>query len=115
MGTSKEEVLIKIVSQSQIKVCGHLLDVVLVDGLYSHEGHHAWGRFNCELQRIELEYNQPVSKLGETLIHEILHAIESSIDLDLDELKIQVLANSLNQLGFGNHLLNKVDLAINLD
>ncbi len=87
----------------------------MVDGLYNHDGVHAWGRFNAELQRIELDANQPSSKLGETLIHELLHAIESSVDLDLNELKIQVLANYLNQLGIGEYLLGSLDLARILD
>ena len=115
MGFSKKQILIKIISQSQIKVCGHLLDVVLIDGLYDEEGRHAWGRFNAKLQRIELEYNQPSSKLSETLLHEVIHAIESSVDVGLNELGVQVLANSLNQLGIGEYLVGRIDLATNLD
>ena len=86
-----------------------------MDGLYNENGQHAWGRFNAELQRIELESNQPSSKLSETLLHEIIHAIESSIDIGLNELKIQVLANSLNQLGIGEYLLGAIDLPRSLD
>ena len=115
MEFSKKYILIKVVSQSQVKVCGHLLDVVLVDGLYDKEGCHAWGRFNAELQRIELESNQPSSKLSETLLHEVIHAIESSIDVGLDEMGVQVLANSLNQLGIGEYLLGRIDLLRSLD
>ena len=51
-----------------------------------------------------------MSRLGETLLHEILHAIDSSIDCGLDEQRVQVLANSLNQLGLGAHLVGKLDL-----
>ena len=106
---------LKIISQSKVRVCGHLLDVVLVDGLVNNNGHHAWGRFNAELQRIELDSNQPSSKLSEALVHEIIHAIESSVDLGLNELKVQVLANALNQLGIGEYLLGSIDLPRSLD
>ena len=91
------------------------MDIVLIDGLHNSDGQHAWGRFNAKLQRIELDANQPSGKLGETLIHELIHAIESSIDLGLNELKIQVLANSLNQLGIGEYLLGSIDLPRSLD
>ena len=83
--------------------------------MHNSEGVHAWGRFNAELQRIELDANQPSSKLGETLIHELIHAIESSVDLGLNELKVQILANSLNQLGIGEYLVGTLDLARILD
>lgn len=86
-----------------------------MDGLHNEDGRHAWGRFNAKLQRIELDSNQPSSKLAETLIHEIIHAIESSIDVGLDELGVQVLANSLNQLGIGEYLLGSIDLPRTLD
>jgi hypothetical protein len=48
-------------------------------------------------------------------VHEVIHAIESSIDLGLDELKVQVLANALNQLGIGEYLLGSIDLPRSLD
>ena len=83
--------------------------------MHNSDGAHAWGRFNAELQRIELDANQPTSKLGETLIHELIHAIESSVDLGLNELKVQILANSLNQLGIGEYLVGTLDLARILD
>ena len=83
--------------------------------MHNSEGVHAWGRFNAKLQRIELDANQPSSKLGETLIHELIHAIESSVDLGLNELKVQVLASSLNQLGIGEYLVGTLDLARILD
>ena len=94
-----------------IDICGHLYQIKLIDNLKNENtGQKAWGRVNNNLQIIELEKDVSVSRLGETLLHEILHAIDSSIDCGLDEQRVQVLANSLNQLGLGTHLVGKLDL-----
>ena len=54
-----------------------------------------------------------MSRLGEALVHEILHAIDTSIDCGLTEQRVQILANCLCQLGLGEHLVGKLDLVTN--
>lgn len=94
-----------------LDICGHLYQIRLIDGLKNEEtGQKAWGRVNNNIQVIELEKDVSVSRLGEALLHEILHAIDVSIDCGLDEQRVQILANSLNQLGLGAHLVGKLDL-----
>ena len=94
-----------------IDICGHLYQIKLIDNLKNEDtGQKAWGRVNNSLQIIELEKDVSVSRLGEALLHEILHAIDTSIDCGLDEQKVQILANCLNQLGLGSHLVGKLDL-----
>ena len=94
-----------------LDICGHLYQIRQVYNLRTHDsGEKAWGRVNNSLQIIELEKDVSVSRLGEALIHEILHAIDTSVDCGLTEQRVQILANCLNQLGFGEHLVGKLDL-----
>ena len=97
-----------------LEICGHLYQIKLVDDLRTHEGgEKAWGRIHNSLQIIELEKDVSVSRLGEALVHEILHAIDTSIDCGLTEQRVQILANCLCQLGLGEHLVGKLDLVTN--
>ena len=59
---------------------------------------------NCE---IVLEHDMKDSKLLEVLIHEVLHGITHGTSLEMTETQVQVLANSLYQLGFGDYLWKK--------
>jgi hypothetical protein len=59
---------------------------------------------NCE---IVLEHNMKDSKLLEVLIHEVLHGITHGSSLEMTETQVQVLANSLYQMGFGEYLWKK--------
>ena len=59
---------------------------------------------NCE---IVLEHEMKDSKLLEVLIHEVLHGITHGTSLDMTETQVQVLSNSLYQLGFGEYLWKK--------
>jgi len=59
---------------------------------------------NCE---IVLEYDMKDSKLLEVLIHEVLHGITHGSSLDMTETQVQVLANILYQMGFGDYLWKK--------
>tara|TARA_B100000575_G_C23132006_1_gene656823 strand:- start:2763 stop:3110 length:348 start_codon:yes stop_codon:yes gene_type:complete len=58
----------------------------------------------CE---IVLEHDMKDSKILEVLCHEVLHGITHGTSLDLTETQVQVLANSLFQLGFGEFLWKK--------
>ena len=76
---------------NQIKICGHYYDIKFVDGLADASGdRHVWGRIHPGRQIIEIELDSTVSKKQEALIHEILHAIESSVDLGLKEIECVV-------------------------
>ena len=59
---------------------------------------------NCE---IVLEHEMKDSKLLEVFIHEVLHGITHGSSLEMTETQVQVLANSLYQLGFGEYLWKK--------
>ena len=96
---------------NQIKICGHYYDIKFVDGLTDASGdRHVWGRIHPGRQIIEIELDSTISKKQESLIHEILHAIESSVDLNLGEMGICVLANALFQIGLGDVLIEKLDI-----
>ncbi len=56
---------------------------------------------NCE---IIVEREMKDSKILEVLTHEVLHAITYGTSLGLTETQVQVLANSLFKLGYGNYL-----------
>ena len=93
-----------------IDICGHLYQIRMIEGLRTEDGRVACGRVNNNLQIIELEKDVSISRLSEALLHEILHAIDASIDCGLDETRVQILASCLNQLGVGEHLVGKLDL-----
>ena len=96
---------------NQIKICGHYYDIKFVDGLTDASGdRHVWGRIHPGRQIIEIELDSTTSKKQESLIHEILHAIESSVDLGLKEIEICILANALFQIGLGDILTEKLDI-----
>lgn len=97
--------------ENVIKICGHYYKVKFVENLTNSSGdHHAWGRIHPGRQTIEIELDSTKSKKKESLVHEVLHAIESSIDLGLGEMEICVLANTLFQLGLGDVLIEKLDI-----
>ena len=96
---------------NSIKICGHYYDVRFVNNLTDSSGdRHAWGRIHPGNQIIEIELDSTNSKKKESLVHEVLHAIESSIDLGLSEIEVCVLANALFQLGLGEVLIEKLDI-----
>ena len=99
--------------KNHIKICGHYYEVKFVENLTDSSGdRHAWGRIHPANQIIEIEANCKNSKKKESLVHEVIHAIEASVDLGLNELEISVLANALFQLGFGELLIEKLDVPI---
>tara|TARA_R100001463_G_scaffold6332_1_gene20841 strand:- start:4029 stop:4334 length:306 start_codon:yes stop_codon:yes gene_type:complete len=96
--------------ENYLKICGHYYKVKFVDNLTDAGGdRHAWGRIHSANQVIEIESNCSNSKKKESLVHEVIHAIESSVDLGLNETEVCVLANALFQLGLGDILIEKLD------
>ena len=96
--------------ESEIKICGHYFKVRFVDNLLSEEGGHAWGRIHIGRELIEVELDCSDTKREETITHEVLHAVDSSLGLGLNEGQICSLANALFQLGLGEKLIYKVDI-----
>ena len=60
---------------------------------------------NCD---IIVERDMEHSKILEVLIHEVLHGITYGTSLGLTETQVQVVANSLFKLGFGQYLWEKM-------
>ena len=60
---------------------------------------------NCD---IIVERDMKQSKILEVLIHEVLHGITYGTSLGLTETQVQVVANSLFKLGFGEYLWTKM-------
>jgi hypothetical protein len=56
---------------------------------------------NCD---IIIERNMKESKILEVLCHEVIHAITYGTSLEMTETQVQVVANNLYRLGFGNYL-----------
>ena len=96
--------------ESEIKICGHYFRVRFVDNLSSEEGSHAWGRVHIGREVIEIELDSSDTKKEETITHEVLHVVDSSLGLGLNEGQICSLANALFQLGLGEKLISKVDI-----
>ena len=59
---------------------------------------------NCD---IILEHDMKDSKILEVLCHEVMHAITYGTSLEMTETQVQVVANNLYQLGFGEYLWKK--------
>lgn len=53
------------------------------------------GRIDNDRQRIIIEDGQTTSSEQDTLLHEVLHGIESAMDLDLEESKVRRMATGL--------------------
>ena len=96
--------------ESELKVCGHYFRVKIVENLRDHEGNDAWGRIHIGLQTIELERNCSDTKKEETIVHEVIHAIDDSLELGCDEGQVCALANALFQLGLGEKLMSRIDI-----
>jgi hypothetical protein len=60
---------------------------------------------NCD---IIIEKDMVDSKILEVLIHEVLHGITYGTSLGLTETQVQVLANSLYRLNFGEYLWTRM-------
>lgn len=59
---------------------------------------------NCD---IIIERNMKHTKILEVLCHEVVHALTHGTSLEMTETQVQVVANSLYQLGVGHYLWEK--------
>ena len=94
----------------KLSINGHLYLIRFISGSKAEFGTDdleilgAISMRNCE---IILEAHMKDSKILEVLCHEVMHAITYGTSLEMSETQIQVVANSLYQLGFGNYLWEK--------
>ena len=94
----------------KLAINGHIYTIRFISGSKAHFGSNdteilgAISMRNCEI-RIEAEMKQ--SKILEVLCHEVIHGITYGTSLEMSETQVQVISNSLYQLGFGNYLWEK--------
>jgi len=90
-----------------LNIHGHIYAIRFIEG-----GKAEYGTDDCEILGavsmrkcdIILEKDMKHSKILEVLCHEVLHAITHGTTLEMNETQVQVIANSLYQLGVGNFL-----------
>lgn len=79
-----------------IQVVGHTYKVLYKSHLSKDRGIR--GRINHRLQEIQIEPENPVSQKNQTMLHEILHFIETTFAMDLSDDDIDRLAEGLYQV-----------------
>jgi len=93
-----------------LPINGHLYTIRFIEGKKASYGTDdmeilgAVSMRNCE---IILERYMEHSKILEVLCHEVIHALTHGTSLEMTETQVQVIANSLYQLGVGNFLWEK--------
>mgnify|MGYP003149548934 CR=1 FL=1 len=97
-------------NESELKICGHYFLVRFIENLRVEGDAHAWGRIHIGLQTIELERNCSDTKKEETIVHEVIHAIDDSLEFGFNEEQVCSLANALFQLGLGEKLMSRIDI-----
>lgn len=65
----------------QIKVCGHVYEIEACDDAWMDDS-EKWGQ--CDRQKLKIKYfsGLPESRMIETVLHEIVHAIYYEYDLE---------------------------------
>jgi len=90
-----------------LTINGHSYNIRFVEGRKAEYGSNdteilgAISMRNCD---IIIERNMKESKILEVLCHEVIHAITYGTSLEMTETQVQVVANNLYRLGFGNYL-----------
>ena len=74
---------------------------------YGTDGTEILGAISMRNCDIIVERDMKDSKILEVLCHEVVHAITYGTSLEMSETQVQVMANSLFSLGFGNYLWEK--------
>jgi len=94
----------------KLVVNGHIYDIKFIEGRkaeYGSDDCEILGAVSMRQCSIIIETDMEDSKILEVLCHEVLHAITYGTSLEMSETQVQVIANSLYQLGFGNYLWEK--------
>lgn len=81
---------------SSVKILGHEYKVVLSNRLFASDSKEG----NCDTGQniITIDSNFAESHIGETFLHEILEAIDSRMELELEHRKICALSETLFQI-----------------
>jgi hypothetical protein len=97
--------------QMTLEINNHIYTVRFIEGRkaeYGTEESEILGAISMRNCDIIIERDMADSKILEVLIHEVMHGITYGTSLGLTETQVQVMANSLFRLGFGNYLWEKM-------
>lgn len=83
-----------------INILGHTYQVLLVDEVNNqgHEPRSLMGRCSSAELEIQVCKTLPVGRQEETLLHEILHALDAALDTGLKETQVHRLSEGLYQV-----------------
>ena len=93
-----------------LKINNHNYSVRFIEGRkadYGTDDSEILGAISMRMCDIIIERDMKDSKILEVLCHEVLHGITYGTSLEMSETQVQVIANSLYTLGFGNYLWEK--------
>jgi len=93
-----------------LSINGHLYTIRFIEGkkaVYGTDDMEILGAVSMRNCEIILERYMEHSKILEVLCHEVVHALTHGTSLEMTETQVQVIANSLYQLGVGNYLWEK--------
>tara|TARA_R100001163_G_scaffold65003_2_gene60710 strand:- start:1138 stop:1473 length:336 start_codon:yes stop_codon:yes gene_type:complete len=97
--------------QMTLEINNHVYTIRFIEGRkaeYGTEESEILGAISMRNCDIIIERDMADSKILEVLIHEVMHGITYGTSLGLTETQVQVMANSLFRLGFGNYLWEKM-------
>jgi hypothetical protein len=93
-----------------LDINGHNYEIRFISGAktdFGAEDTEILGAVSMRKCEILLEHDMKDSKILEVLCHEVIHAITFGTSLEMTETQVQVMANNLFRLGFGNYLWEK--------
>ena len=93
-----------------LQINGHKYDIRFIEGkkaMYGTDDMEILGAVSMRNCDIIIERNMKHTKILEVLCHEVIHGITYGTSLEMSETQVQVISNSLYQLGFGNYLWEK--------
>ena len=94
----------------ELSINGHDYDIRFISGAkadFGSDDGEILGAISMRSCDIILEHDMKDSKILEVLCHEVMHAITYGTSLEMTETQVQVVANNLYQLGFGDYLWKK--------
>ena len=91
----------------KINIGGHEYEILVTELKHENPRKELYGRHEVKENIIYINDEIAASRMQETLIHEVLHAIFYNTGLEHDERKIEAISNGLFQLGIGDYLWKK--------
>ena len=79
---------------ARVRVLGKQFQIDFVPGDHKNL-EEAYGLCDSDEQRIWIKEGQPLESEQDTVLHEVLHAVESAMNMDLDDKIIHLLATGL--------------------